>query len=141
LQLAGGDLLPAGRGFATVTGAAYVRQRVALALAEPYGSDADHPTWGSALYSYLGTPQTPGTPALITSEVARVLQGLIDAQQAMITSSALSSSRSQLAAADVIASVDSVTAGPGSRPDAVQVALALTTQAGQQLAISRTVSA
>lgn len=141
LQLAGGDLLASGRGFATVTGADYVRQRVATALAEPYGSDPYHPEWGSALHGYLGGPQDAGTPAMIASEVSRVLQQLIAAQQLMITASAMAGTRSQLASADTIASVDSVNASQGTRPDAVSVAVSLTTQGGQRLQVLRTVSA
>lgn len=140
LQLVGGDLFASGRGFATVTGAAYVRQRVATALAEPYGSDPYHPDWGSALDGYLGTPQDSGTPALVSSEVSRVLAQLVAAQQLTITAASLAGTRSRLAAADVIASVDSVTAGTGARPDSIQVSVALTTQGGQQLQVARTVS-
>lgn len=140
LQLAGGDLLASGRGFATVTGRDYVRQRVATALAEPYGSDPYHPDWGSALHGYLGAPQDSGTPAMISSEVSRVLAQLIAAQQLMITSSSLAGTRSQLAAADVIASVGSVNASAGIRPDSIAVAVAITTQGGENLQVSRTVS-
>jgi phage baseplate assembly protein W len=140
LQLVGGDLFASGRGFATVTGADYVRQRVATALTEPYGSDPYHPEWGSALHGYLGSPQDAGTPALLTSEVSRVLAQLVAAQQLLITASAMTGTRSQLMAADVIASVDSVNASAGARPDAIGVAVALTTQGGQQLQVTRTVS-
>lgn len=140
LQLVGGDLFASGRGFATVTGADYVRQRVATALSEPYGSDPYHPEWGSALTGYLGAPQDTGTPGMVTSEVSRVLAQLIAAQQLLITSTAMSGTRSQLMAADVIASVDSVNASAGTRPDAIAVAVALTTQGGQQLQVNRTVS-
>lgn len=140
LQLVGGDLLSSGRGFATVTGADYVRQRVATALSEPYGSDPFHPTWGSALPGYLGAPQGAGTDALISSEVSRVLAALVAAQQLALTSSAMTGTRSQLAAADVIASVNSVSASAGGRPDAVAVAVSLTTQGGQLVQVARTVS-
>jgi hypothetical protein len=140
LQLVGGDLFASGRGFATVTGVNYVRQRVATALSEPYGSDPYNPAWGSALSGYLGGPQVAGTSALITSEVSRVLAGLIAAQQLMITSSAMQGTRSQLAAADTIASVDSVNASAGIRPDAIAVAVSLTTQGGQQFQVARTVT-
>lgn len=145
LQLAGGDLIASGRGFATVTGREYVRQRMATALAEPYGSDPYHPDWGSALRSYLGAPQDPGTPAMISSEVSRVLAQLIAAQQLMITSSSLTGTRSQLAAADVIATVNAVNAvqgdaGAGMNPDTIYVALSVTTQGGEMLQVSRTVS-
>lgn len=141
LQLVGGDLLASGRGFATVTGADYVRQRVATALSEPYGSDPYHPQWGSALQGYLGAPQNSASQAMVASETSRVLAALIAAQQLMITSSALAGTRSQLAASDVIAVVNGVSAAQGSRPDAIAVTVSLTTQGGQQLAVSRTVSA
>lgn len=141
MQLSGGDLVAGGRGFATVTGVSYIRQRVATALSEPYGSDPYHPQWGSALPGYLGAPQGEGTQGMVASEVSRVLAALIAAQQLMITSSAMSGTRSILAAADVIASVDSVQAASGTRPDSIAVAVALTTQGGQQFQVSRTVSA
>lgn len=140
LQLVGGDLLASGRGFATVTGADYVRQRVATALAEPYGSDPYHPSWGSALHGYLGAPQDAATPSLIASEVSRVLQQLIAAQQLMITASAMAGTRSRLAAADTIAAVNGVNASQGVRPDAVTVAVSLTTQGGAQVQVLRTVT-
>jgi phage baseplate assembly protein W len=140
LQLVGGDLLPAGRGFATVTGTAYIRQRVATALAEPYGNDPYNPTWGSTLPSFLGTPQTADTATLVSAETSRVVQQLSAAQQVQVTASAASATKSALNAADVIASVDSVSAAVGARPDTVGVSIALTTLAGQQVQINRTVT-
>jgi len=141
LQLTGGDLLPAGRGFATVTGTEYLRQRVATALAEPYGFDPYHPEWGSALLSYLGVPiDADSTPALVSSEVSRVLAQLVAAQQQQIIAAGLAGTRSQLGSDDVIGSVDSVSAAVTTRPDTVQVSVALTTQGGQQVAVTRTVS-
>lgn len=140
LQLAGGDLLASGRGFATVTGPDYVRQRVACALSEPYGSDPYNPTWGSALTGYLGAPQNAGTDAMVATEAQRVITALMAAQQLMLRSAAMTNTRSQLNSADVIASVNSVTASAGGRPDAVQVTVTLTTMGGQQVSASRTVS-
>lgn len=140
LQLTGGDLLASGRGFATVAGADYVRQRVACALSEPYGSDPYNPTWGSALTGWLGTPQNSGTQALVAAEAQRVLNVLMAAQQLMLKSAALTQTRSQLNSADVISQVNSVTASAGSRPDAVQVTVTLTTMGGQQVQASRTVT-
>lgn len=140
MQLVGGDLLASGRGFATVTGADYVRQRVACALSEPYGSDPYNPAWGSALTGYLGAPQNPGTRAMVASEAQRVLNALVAAQQLMLKSAVMTSTRSQLNSADVIAVVNSVTASAGGRPDAVQVTVTLTTMGGQQVQASRTVT-
>lgn len=140
LQLTGGDLVASGRGFATVTGADYVRQRVACALSEPYGSDPYNPAWGSALTGWLGSPQTSSTRAMVASEAQRVLASLMAAQQLMLKSAALAQTRSQLNSAEVIARVDGVTASAGTRPDAVQVTVTLTTMGGQQVTASRTVS-
>lgn len=140
LQLTGGDLVASGRGFATVTGADYVRQRVACALSEPYGSDPYNPQWGSALTGWLGSPQNSGTRALVAAEAQRVLSSLMAAQQVMLKSAALTQTRSQLNAAEVIAQVNGVTAAAGSRPDAVQVTVTLTTMGGQQVQASRTVT-
>lgn len=139
LQLSGGDLLPSGSGFATVSGPAYIRQRVATALAEPYGSDPYNPTWGSTLSSFLGTPQAGDTSALVSAETSRVIQQLSAAQQVQVAASAAAGTRSALNSDDVIASVDSVHAAVAGRPDTVQVSVALTTLAGQLLQISRTV--
>lgn len=140
LQLTGGDLVASGRGFATVTGADYVRQRVACALSEPYGSDPYNPKWGSALTGWIGSPQTTGTQALVAAEAQRVLNALMDAQQVMLKAAALTSTRSQLNSADVISRVNSVTAQAGTRPDGVQVTVVLTTMGGQQVQASRTVT-
>ena len=140
LQLASGDIALSGGDFGTVSGEGYIRQRIATALAEPYGDDPYEPTWGSVLDSYFGHPISSGTPALVSSEVSRVLAVLIAAQTAMITSWSLTGARAQLAAADTIASVQSVGASVDPDPEMIDVAIVLTTQAGNAIAISRTVT-
>jgi phage baseplate assembly protein W len=141
LQISGGDLILTGGDLGTVTGAAYIRQRIATALAEPYGSDPFQATWGSVLDSWLGSPITGGTDALVASEVSRVMAQLIAAQQQMITTWALTGTKAQLAAADTIATVDAITATADADPEAIDVLIQLTTQGGQQLAVGRTVTA
>jgi phage baseplate assembly protein W len=144
LQIQGGDLVLGARGFGTVTGTAYLQQRIATALEEPYGSDPFNPQWGSVLLSYIGRPVTAGTAstdtsALVSAEVARVLQQLMAAQQAQITSSVLAGSRSPYAAADVISSVQSTDASvSAANPSTIQVSVSLTTQAQQSMTITRT---
>lgn len=146
LQLSSGDLVIGLCGFETVDGTAYLQQRIATALGEPYGDDPYNPTWGSTLQSYIGSPIIPGTAstetsALVSSEVARVMQALMSQQQSQITNSALTGSKTQFEADDIIAAVDSTSAviSP-SDPEIIQVSILLTTQAQQQLAISRTVT-
>jgi len=141
LQLSGGDLVPSGRGFATVTGVAYLQQRIATALQVPYGSDPFNPLWGSTLPSYIGQPQVSGVTTLVSSEVSRVLQQIIDAQRLMMTTAAMNGTQSLLGPDDVIASVDSVSAAQSPQdPETIQVTMTITTQSGQQVTITRTVS-
>jgi hypothetical protein len=110
-----------------------------MALRVPYGSDPYNPLWGSVIGAYLGTPQTTDSPALVSSEVSRVLAQLIAAQQSQLTQSALTGSQSALNAADVIASVDSVSAVQSpADPETIIVSVALTTQAGVQVTVSTT---
>lgn len=141
LRIAGGDLALSGGDLSLVDGAGYIRQRIGSALAEPYGTDPFHPDWGSTLTSYLGTPIVAGTDALVASEVSRVLAQVIAAQQAMITSWALTGSKAQLNAADTIASVQSVSAAVDFDPEVIGVRIALLTYGGQQLIVTRTVAA
>jgi hypothetical protein len=140
LQIAGGDLILAGSSLGLVDGTAYIRQRLATALAEPYGSDPFEPAWGSTLETYLGAPVTSGTDALVASEVSRVLAQLIAAQRAMITSWSLTGSKARLTAADTIASVNSVSAYVSSDPEMIIVNVSLTTMGGQQMSLARTVA-
>lgn len=141
LQLRNGDLLMGACGFATVDGSDYLTQRIATALQEPYGDDPYNPQWGSVLQSYIGQPIAADTSGLVSSEVARVLQQLQAAQAAQITNAAMTGTRSQYSAANILASVDSIDAAvaPGA-PDIVQVAITLTTQAQTQMTITRTVT-
>ena len=141
LQISGGDLTMSGSDLGTVTGAGYIRQRIATALAEPYGSDPFQPAWGSVLDSWIGQPIRPGTDAMVGSEVSRVLAQLIAAQRFMITSWSLTGAKAQLAAADTIASVDGISTTLDIDPEAIDVLIMLTTGGGQQISVARTVTA
>jgi hypothetical protein len=141
LQLSSGDLVVAGRGFGTVAGTAYLRQRIAMALQVPYGSDPFNPLWGSTLPLMIGQPQTTDVTSLISSEVSRVLQQIIDQQQQVATNNALTGSVTPYDSSDVIASVDSVSAVQSAAdPETIQVTVSLTTYAGQSITLSRTLS-
>jgi hypothetical protein len=141
LACQGGDLALSGSQLATVTGESYIRQRLATALAEPFDSDPYETGWGSYLDSWLGSPLTSSTPALVASEASRVISILIAAQRLMITTWSLTGSKAQLAAADTIAAVLSVSAQPSAAdPSAMAVSAQLVTQAGAQLTVIRTVA-
>ena len=141
LQLSSGDLVVAGRGFGTVSGTAYLRQRIAMALQVRYGSDPYNPLWGSTLPAMIGQPQKSDVTSLVSSEVSRVLQQIIDQQQQVARNSSLTGSVTPYSSNDVIASVDSVSAVQSAAdPTTIQVTVSLTTYAGQSITLSRTLS-
>jgi hypothetical protein len=76
----------------------------------------------------------------VASEVSRVLAQLIAAQNLMITGWSLTGAKAQLAASDVIASVQSVNAQVDQDPETIDVQVSLTTQGGQVLQVNRTVA-
>ncbi len=66
---------------------------------------------------------------------------LVAAQRFMITSWSLTGAKAQLAAADTIATVDGITTSLDVNPDTIDVLIMLTTADGQQVGISRTITA
>lgn len=138
LALASGDLVVGQSGHEVVRGASKIRQDLALALGEPYGTDRFHPTLGSVLPSYLGEPITQEIQSLVVTEVARVIQQYIDTQAAEVLRDGLSESRTRYETADVVSRVDSVDAHVDL--DSIRVRVALTTLSGQSVSVTRTVN-
>lgn len=138
LALSHGDLIIGPGGLQMISGANKIRQDVALALGEEYGHDPYHPQWGSVLPQYIGHAVTPDTQLLVQSEVNRILQQYMANQQAMLNQAATNGQATTLTTADVIQSVDGVTVSV--QFDTIQVAIQLTTMAGQTLTINRTVT-
>lgn len=137
LALIGGDLVVGEGGYRQLTGAARIRQDLALALAEPFGHDPYHPEWGSVLASYIGEPLTAELEMLVRSEVVRVLQQYVAAQQADVAADALSGARSRYSHQDVVQEVESIETDVSH--DVLRVAVALRTQSGATVRITRTV--
>lgn len=137
LALVGGDLALGDGGYRTLTGSARIRQDLALAMAEPYGHDPYHPEYGSVLGSYIGQPITPELELLVRSEVVRVLQQYIGAQQAQIAADALSGARARFSYADVVDEITSLTTTV--LYDTLRLAVTLRTRTGQTVRILRTV--
>lgn len=141
LALSGGDLMLGPGGFQTVSGASKVQLELSLDLGERYGTDRFHPTeWGSTVADYIGEPiDADGTLAFeVQSEVSRMIQEYIAIQQAEIMSDYLNGSRSQYATSDVIQGVTSITVV--QNVDTFNITVNVTTAAGQQVTLNRTVS-
>ncbi|MGW9067894.1 hypothetical protein ACWGQT_00380 [Streptomyces yangpuensis] len=137
LALVGGDLALGEGGYRQVTGAARIRQDLALALAEPYGHDPYHPEYGSVLSAYIGEPLTDELEMLVRSEVVRVVQQYVAAQQAGIAADALSGARARYSHQDVVQQVESISTDISY--DVLKVVIAIRTQAGATVRIIRTV--
>lgn len=138
LALAGGDLVVGAAGHQTISGTAKIRQEIALALGEEYGSDRFHPELGSVLVQYVGQPVTDETDMMVKAEVGRVIQQYIAVQSREVLRDNLAQRASRFDASDVVTGITSVTADLDL--DTVKVTIGLVTQSGAQVQISRTVT-
>lgn len=138
LALANGDLVAGPTGHKTISGAAKIRQDLALALGEPIGDDRFHPSWGSLLPSYIGQAIDAQTNALIRSEVSRVLAQYVSVRDEYITLDQQSGARSRFDTADVVSEILSVSAVQDF--DTIKVQVSLRTLAGTLITVNRTVT-
>lgn len=138
LALANGDLVAGPSGHKTITGAAKIRQDLALALGEPLGNDRFHPSWGSVLPSYIGQPIGATTNALIRSEVSRVLAQYVSVHDEYIVLDQQAGNRSRFGTADVVAEILGVSATQDF--DTIKVQVSLRTLAGTTITVNRTVT-
>jgi phage baseplate assembly protein W len=136
--LQSGDLVIGKSGHKMISGTAKVRQDLALALGELYGNDRFHPTWGSVLPNYVGTPIGPDTEMLVKSEVARVIQSYIGIQQAEIVQDALKVNRTRFTTSDVVTAVTNITTQVTW--DILRVQVTLATASNQTVSITRSIS-
>lgn len=138
LALSGGDLVVGSGGLQMQDGAAKIRQDLALALGEAYGNDPYHSGWGSVLPLYIGEPTTADLPMLVQSEVNRILQQYMTTQQQQLATASANNQQHTITTAEIIQTVNSVDVSV--LYDTIRVVISLTTMAGQNLQISRTVS-
>lgn len=138
LALSGGDLVVGSGGLQMQDGAAKIRQDLALALGEAYGNDPYHAGWGSVLPLYIGEPITGDIPMLVQTEVNRILQQYMTTQQQQLATAAANNQQHTITTAEIIQTVNSVDVSV--LYDTIKVVISLTTMAGQNLQISRTVS-
>lgn len=138
LALQGGDLVVGQGGHKTITGTAKIRQDLALAMGEPYGTDRFHPTWGSVLPDYIGHPIQADTEMNVRSEAARVIQNYILIQTTEILQDVLNARRTRYDTADVVQQVDDIDATVYI--DQVRLRVEMTTLSGQDLTVNRTLA-
>ncbi len=103
-----GDLVPAAGGYLMYEGRKKIHQDLSLALLEEYGTDEQHPGWGSVLQNYVGAPLTPELKQQIISEVTRVINNYITVQNARILADDTAGNRSSLTTDDVVNGVSNI---------------------------------
>jgi phage baseplate assembly protein W len=138
LALSGGDLVIGPGGLQLVSGAAKIRQDLALALSEEYGTDPYHPEWGSVLPRYVGQPVDSDTKLLVQAEVNRVVQQYMAGQQARLSAATTSNQATTMTTSDVVRSMDGIDVVV--EYDFVRILITLTTMSGQTLNVTRTVT-
>lgn len=74
LEIRNGDLALAPGGYATLTGAAKVKQDLGVAVREPLGCDRFHPNWGTTLSDLTGSAMSGDAESLIQSEITRLVR-------------------------------------------------------------------
>lgn len=138
LALANGDLVIGAHGHQTITGAAKIRQDLALALGEALGNDRFHRLWGSTLPAYIGQPISDSTQAEIRAEVERVINQYVSVHDEYIVLDQQAGGRSRFGTADVVSEVTAISVAQDF--DTIKVAVSLRTLAGTTITVNRTVT-
>jgi hypothetical protein len=139
LALVNGDLVAGQTGHRTISGSAKIRQDLTLALGEYWGTDRFHATeWGSTLPDFIGAKIDDETDYAVRSEVSRVLAQYIAIQDREVYADVLNGTRSRFATADVIRSVNDISATIAF--DTMRISISLVTQAGESVTLNRTVA-
>lgn len=135
LALFNGDLMLAQGGYFMFTGADRIRQDLALALLEEYGTDRFHPRWGSIIMRYIGNVITPQLDALVKAEVNRVVQNYIAVQQAEVLRDSVVDVKGRFSTRDVVRNLTKITTR--AHMDRIDVLLSLQTLARETITIKK----
>ena len=103
-----GDLVVGPGGFTTVSGAAKVKQDLAVAVREPLGCDRFHPRWGSTLHQFVGTVGDELTKALIVSEVTRLVRNYVAVHGDQVSTTALTGARPRYSTEELVSDIASI---------------------------------
>lgn len=106
LQVSNGDLVQTGSQLSIVYGTDKLTQDMTLWLAERYGVDRFHPSYGSNLENYIGGMIGYGTQSMVYSEVMRVLTNYQKVQMA-----GFKSAPSNYALAELLWTINNVNVG------------------------------
>jgi len=108
LQIKNGDLVVGRGGHASISGVAKLRQDLAGAVMEPFGTDRFHPRWGSLLERYVGGILDETNKQRVAAEAQRVVSNYIGVQQEQMLAAQTSGRKVTFSSAEVVEAVQSV---------------------------------
>lgn len=138
LAIEHGDFVIGAGGFVTVDGPSKVKQDLAVAVREPYGSDRFHPRWGTLLHEYIGLAANDEMDMRVRAEVTRVIQNYQFSQGQVLERDTMQGRRSRYSTGEL---VDAITAIEVRQEfDRYRVKVTLRTLGRQEINLIRTVS-
>ena len=118
LRVANGDLCLQGSQLGIVYGSEKLKQDLSLWMAERFGVDRFHPSYGSYLENYIGGIIGANTRSVVQQEAMRILDNYQKIQY-----SGLQSSPTLYSLAEILYSINGVTVGLSYDTVSIQVAV------------------
>lgn len=142
MRVIDGDISVGGDGkIVMVEGTERIKQELALWLLEPLGTDSVYPKFGADLWTYIGAPAFEDNLMAIRTEVTRVVNNYIAAQNERIAQDKQSMSNEEFLQCwtdyDIVTSISSINVSQTETD--VRVIVSLSTAADTEVTVEQTI--
>ena len=142
MRVIDGDISVGGDGkIVMVEGTERIKQELALWLLEPLGTDSVYPKFGADLWTYIGAPAFEDNLMAIRTEVTRVVNNYIAAQNERIAQDKQSMSNEEFLQCwtdyDIVTSISSINVSQTETD--VRVMVSLSTAADTEVTVEQTI--
>ena len=142
MRVIDGDISVGGDGkIVMVEGTERIKQELALWLLEPLGTDPVYPKFGADLWTYIGAPAFEDNLMAIRTEVTRVVNNYIAAQNERIAQDKHSMSNEEFLQCwtdyDIVTSISSINVSQTETD--VRVIVSLSTAADTEVTVEQTI--
>jgi phage baseplate assembly protein W len=138
LLLRDGDLVPARRDYATISGTPKVAQDLRCALLEPLGNDRFHGGWGSTLNEFIASIAEEETRVAVESEVNRVIANYVAVQRDKIEADITGEAESRFTTDEILSRIRNVSVSIST--ETLRVSVVLQTVSGEVLTLDEAVA-
>ena len=138
LLIENGDFVIGPGGFVSVDGPMKVKQDLAVAVREPYGSDRFHPRWGSLLHEYVGMAADDEMDLRVRAEITRLIQNYQFSQGQILERDTMRGRRSRFSTGELVDALQSIEVR--QEFDRYHVRVTLRTLGRQEISLVRTVA-